>query len=102
MRCPRSRNGASTPGAGYNRLLTSTLALVAVCRPISVKVACLYTQVASEIEATISNVAFYLPGSQDWVEIRGQIAWVSESRLEAGIRFLDPAETVRSRLKELI
>ena len=41
---------------------------------------------ASEIETTISNVAFYLPGSQDWVEIKGQIAWVSESRREAGIR----------------
>jgi hypothetical protein len=57
---------------------------------------------ASEIETSLSNVAFYLPGSQDRVEIRGQIAWVSESRREAGIRFLDPAEAARSRLKEWI
>jgi hypothetical protein len=36
------------------------------------------------------------------VEIRGQIAWVSESRREAGIRFLDPPENARSRIKEWI
>jgi hypothetical protein len=57
---------------------------------------------ASEIETHLSTVAFYLPGSQDRVEIRGQIAWVSESRREAGIRFLDPPETARSRIKEWI
>jgi hypothetical protein len=57
---------------------------------------------ASEIEAHISTVAFHLPGSQDRVEIRGQIAWLSESGREAGIRFLDPSETARSRIKEWI
>jgi len=57
---------------------------------------------ASEIEAHTSTVAFFLPGSQDWVEIRGQIAWVSESRREAGIRFLDPPETARGRIQEWI
>ncbi len=57
---------------------------------------------ASEIETTVSKVTFYLPGSQDWVEIGGQIAWLSESRREAGIRFLDPAEAARRRLKEWI
>ncbi len=56
----------------------------------------------SKIEAHASSVAFHLPGSQDWVEIRGQIAWVSESRREAGIRFLDPPETARSRIQEWI
>jgi hypothetical protein len=56
----------------------------------------------SELKTTISTVAFHLPGSQDWVEIRGQIAWLSESRREAGIRFLDPPETARSRIKEWI
>ena len=57
---------------------------------------------APKIEARISTVAFRLPGSRDRVEIRGQIAWMSESRREAGIRFLDPPETVRSRIKEWI
>ena len=57
---------------------------------------------APEIEAHSSTVAFHLPGSQDTVEIRGQIAWLSESKKEAGIRFLDPPETVRSRVQEWI
>lgn len=57
---------------------------------------------ASEIETHISTVAFHLPGSQDWVEIIGQIAWLSESRREAGIRFLDPPETARGRIQEWI
>jgi hypothetical protein len=57
---------------------------------------------ASEIEAHISTVAFHLPGSQDWVEIIGQIAWLSESRRDAGIRFLDPPETARDRIQEWI
>jgi hypothetical protein len=57
---------------------------------------------ASEIEAHISTVAFHLPGSQDWLEIRGQIAWVSESKREAGIRFLDLPEDARGRIQEWI
>ena len=57
---------------------------------------------APKIEARISSVAFRLPGSRDRVEIRGQIVWMSESRTEAGIRFLDPPETARSRIKEWI
>jgi hypothetical protein len=54
------------------------------------------------IEAHISAVAFQLPGSQDRVEIRGQIAWLSESRREAGIRFLDLPEAARGRIQEWI
>ena len=57
---------------------------------------------ASEIEAHISTVALHLPGSQDRVEIRGQIAWVSKSRREAGVRFHDPSETARGRITEWI
>jgi hypothetical protein len=57
---------------------------------------------ASEIEAHTSTVAFHIPGSQERVEIRGQIAWVNESRREAGIRFLDPPETARGRIQEWI
>ena len=57
---------------------------------------------ASEIEAHSSSVAFLSLRFQDGVEIRGQIAWLSESKKEAGIRFLDPPETVRSRVQEWI
>jgi hypothetical protein len=57
---------------------------------------------AFEIEAHISTVAFHLPESQDWVEIKGQIAWVSESKREAGVRFTDLPEDARSRIQEWI
>lgn len=57
---------------------------------------------ASELEAHTCTVAFQLPGSRDWVEIRGQIVWVSESRREAGIKFVDPPETARGRIQEWI
>jgi hypothetical protein len=57
---------------------------------------------ASEIETHISTVAFHLPGSQEWIEIRGQVAWLGESRREAGIRFLDLPVSARSRIQEWI
>jgi Acetyltransferase (GNAT) domain/PilZ domain len=57
---------------------------------------------ASEIETHISTMTFHLPGSQEWLEIRGQIAWLSESKREAGIRFLDLPVTARGRIKEWI
>jgi hypothetical protein len=57
---------------------------------------------ASAIETRISTVALHLPGSQDWMEIRGQIAWLSESRREAGIRFLDLPASARGRIQEWI
>jgi hypothetical protein len=57
---------------------------------------------AAEIETRISTVAFHFPGSQEWMEIRGQIAWLGESRREAGIRFLDLPVTARGKIKEWI
>jgi hypothetical protein len=56
----------------------------------------------SEIEAHITTVAFHLPGSKDWLEIRAQTAWLSESRREAGIRFLDLPESARGRIQKWI
>jgi hypothetical protein len=55
-----------------------------------------------QIESHISSLAFHLPGSRDQVEARGQIAWISKSKTEAGIRFVDPSETARRRIKEWI
>jgi CelD/BcsL family acetyltransferase involved in cellulose biosynthesis len=56
----------------------------------------------SEIEAHTSTVAFHLPGSQDLLEITAQIVWVGESGREAGIRFLNPPESARGRIREWI
>jgi hypothetical protein len=56
----------------------------------------------SEIQAHVSTVAFRLPGSQDLVKIKGQIVWLSESRREGGIKFLDASVAVRGRIQEWI
>ncbi|HXM65054.1 MAG TPA: GNAT family N-acetyltransferase [Terriglobales bacterium] len=58
--------------------------------------------VASDIKPHVSSVALFFPGCSDWVEIKGQIAWVSESRREAGIKFLHPPEAARTWIKEWI
>lgn len=56
----------------------------------------------SEIEPQICTVTFPSPGSQECVKIEGQIAWLSESRREAGIKFIDPPETARRSIQEWI
>ena len=57
---------------------------------------------ASEIEVQVCTVTFPLPGSPDWVEINGVVVWVSQSGREAGIRFVDPPETVRARIQKWV
>ena len=42
---------------------------------------------------------FQLPGSNDWIEASGEIAWISESKREAGMRFVDISEDARNRIK---
>jgi hypothetical protein len=54
----------------------------------------------SEIEPQICTVTFSFPGSQECVKIKGQIAWLSESRREAGMKFIDPPETARRSIQE--
>ncbi len=54
---------------------------------------------AAKIDARTSTVAFHLPGSQDCLELAGQIVWVSESGRKAGIRFLDLPESTRGRIQ---
>jgi GNAT acetyltransferase-like protein/PilZ domain-containing protein len=57
---------------------------------------------APEIEQQISLVVFPLPVSGEQVEIKGQIAWLSESGREAGIRFIDLPERTRASIHEWI
>ena len=42
---------------------------------------------------------FQLPGSSDWIEASGEVAWISESKREAGMRFVDISEDARNRIK---
>lgn len=42
---------------------------------------------------------FQLPGSTHWIEASGKIAWISESKREAGVRFVDISEDGRKRIR---
>ena len=42
---------------------------------------------------------FQLPGSSDSIEASGEVAWISESKREAGMRFVDISEDARNRIK---
>jgi periplasmic protein TonB len=54
-----------------------------------------------ELES-LPRIRIQLPRSRDWTEISGQIAWISESKKEAGIRFENLTEEVRDRIKNWI
>jgi TonB family protein len=47
----------------------------------------------------LARMHFQLPGSSDWLEVSGEIAWISESKREAGLRFVDLSEDVRNRIR---
>jgi TonB family protein len=48
---------------------------------------------------SVGQMRFQIPGSRDWLEIKGEIAWLSESKREAGIRFVDVPEDARDRIR---
>jgi TonB family protein len=50
----------------------------------------------------LPRMRFQLPGSRDWIEASGQVAWISESRREAGVRFVDISDDARNRIKSWI
>ena len=47
-------------------------------------------------ENHLSTIVVQFTGSRDQVNVSGQIAWISESKKEAGIRFLNVTEEARS------
>jgi hypothetical protein len=50
----------------------------------------------------IPLIRFGLPISENRVEINGQISWVSESRREVGVRFIDLQQDTRSKIRDWI
>src|ERR1700689_450419 len=50
----------------------------------------------------LARMRFQLPGSDDWLEARGEIARISESKKEAGLRFVDLSEDARSRIENWV
>ena len=51
-------------------------------------------------EDRMPRMRFQLPGSNDWIEASGEIAWISQSKREAGIRFVDLTAENRNRIRE--
>ena len=48
---------------------------------------------------TLQNFRFQAPEFEHWMEIAAEIAWISDSRRQAGIRFKDLTETARTQLR---
>ncbi len=53
-------------------------------------------------EHSLPRIQLRLSISGSWVEINGQIAWVSKSRTEIGIKFVDLQEETRSKVRSWI
>jgi TonB family protein len=60
------------------------------------------TSVAPLHADVLSRMRFQLPGSGDWLEAAGEIARISESEKEAGLRFVDLSEDARNRIKNWV
>jgi hypothetical protein len=48
------------------------------------------------------SIRFQLPRSDVWMEARGEVAWASSSKKEAGIQFVDLADSDREKIREWI
>ena len=57
------------------------------------------TSVAPLYTDVLARMRFQLPGSSDWLEASGEVSRISESKKEAGLRFVDLSENTRNRIK---
>src|SRR5437868_1456230 len=48
------------------------------------------------------EIRFQLPRFRRWFTVSGRLAWISESRTEAGIQFVDMPEAVRTQITNWI
>ena len=48
------------------------------------------------------HMRFRFPGSKEWIEMPGEIVWISVSKKEAGVKFVNLAEGDRDRIKNWI
>src|ERR1700675_2119887 len=55
---------------------------------------------AEEVDVnTLRALRFQAPEFEHWMDINAEIAWISDSRKQAGIRFKGLSETARSQLR---
>ena len=63
----------------------------------------MYVQAVASLSADLfSSLSFRIPDSGYQVETTGRIAWVGESRKDAGIQFVDLPEEARLRIREWV
>jgi TonB family protein len=53
-------------------------------------------------DGPLHDIWIQFPGSQQWMEARGQIAWKSKSNQEAGLRFVGLSEEVDRQIRDWI
>ncbi len=52
--------------------------------------------------SAVAKMRFQLPQSKDWIETRGEIAWIADSKKEAGVRFVDLHDDTRVKIRNWI
>ncbi len=63
----------------------------------------MYVQAVASLSADLfSSLSFRIPDSSYQVETKGRIAWVGESRKDAGIQFVDLPEEARLKIREWV
>lgn len=50
----------------------------------------------------LPRVRFQLPQSTEWVEARGEVAWTSESKMQAGIQLVGLTDQARKQIREWV
>jgi protein TonB len=60
------------------------------------------TAAAALRDSHFTQMRIRFPDSEDWIETKGRLAWISDSGKEAGIEFIGLAENVRARIKEWV
>ena len=48
------------------------------------------------------RLKFKLPDSGIWVKVNGQVVWLSQSKTQAGVCFVDLPETVRAEIRDWV
>jgi c-di-GMP-binding flagellar brake protein YcgR len=50
----------------------------------------------------MAPMQFQLPGSREWIETNGEVAWIVKSKTEAGVRFVNLPANTRKKIRKWI
>jgi TonB family protein len=107
----RSYNAEGGPGAGerrsYARLTATSIIAVALGDlnggiALNISEGGLALSAAYPLPNSQVFMRIQFPGSREWIEIKGQIAWKGDSSKEAGMGFVDLTGEARQRIRDWI